>query len=49
MQEPKEIIHVGALELRFLLDGDDTNQRLVVFEFSVPPGQRCPPHTTTKR
>ena len=45
MKEPKEIVQVGALELRFLLDGDDTDQRLVVFEFSVPPGARVPaPH-----
>ncbi|WP_210522009.1 cupin domain-containing protein [Hymenobacter terricola] len=45
MNEPKEIIHVGALELRFLLDGDDTDQRMVVFEFSVPPGAHVPaPH-----
>ena len=45
MTEPKEIIQIGALELRFLLDGDDTGQQLVVFEFSVPPGARVPaPH-----
>lgn len=45
MNEPKEIINVGALQLRFLLDGDDTNQQMVVFEFSVPPGAKVPaPH-----
>lgn len=45
MTQPKEIIRVGALELRFLLDGDDTNQGMVVFEFSVPPGAKVPaPH-----
>jgi quercetin dioxygenase-like cupin family protein len=45
MNEPKEIINVGALQLRFLLDGDDTNERMVVFEFSVPPGAKEPaPH-----
>ena len=45
MQEPKEIVRVGALELRFLLDGDDTGQQMVVFEFTVPPGARVPaPH-----
>lgn len=45
MSEPKEIIRVGALELRFLLDGDDTDQRMVAFEFSVPPGAKVPaPH-----
>ena len=42
MKEPKEIVNVGAIELRFLLDGDDTNQQMVVFEFSVPPGARVP-------
>ncbi|GAA3971677.1 cupin domain-containing protein [Hymenobacter antarcticus] len=45
MTEPKEIIRVGALELRFLLDGNDTDERMVVFEFSVPPGAKVPaPH-----
>jgi quercetin dioxygenase-like cupin family protein len=45
MNSPKEIIKVGALELRFLLDSDDTNQQMVVFEFSVPAGARVPaPH-----
>jgi len=42
MTEPKEIICVGALELRFLLDGNDTDERMVVFEFSVPPGAKVP-------
>ena len=42
---PKEIIHVGALEIRFLLDGDDTAGQLCLFEFVVPPGARVPaPH-----
>lgn len=45
MKVPKEIVQVGELELRFLLDGDDTNQQMVVFEFSVPPGAKVPaPH-----
>ena len=45
MKEPKEIIRVAGLELRFLLDGDDTNQQMVVFEFSIPPGAKVPaPH-----
>lgn len=42
---PKEIIHLGALEVRFLLDGDDTAGQLCLFEFVVPPGARVPaPH-----
>ncbi len=38
MTQPKEIIQVGQLELRFLLDGDDTNNQMVLFE-SVFPGE----------
>ena len=42
---PKEIIYVGQIETRFLLDGDDTAGRLCMFEFLVPPGARVPaPH-----
>jgi len=42
---PKEIIHIGQLEIRFLLDGDDTADSLVLFELLVPPGARVPaPH-----
>jgi quercetin dioxygenase-like cupin family protein len=45
MTPPKEIIRIGAIEIRFLLDGDDTGGRLSVFEFVVPPGARVPaPH-----
>lgn len=45
MKEPKEIIRIGQLELRFLLDGKDTNNQMVVFEFVVPPGAKVPvPH-----
>lgn len=45
----KEIIHVGQLELHFLLDGDDTEGRLCLFEFVVPPQARVPaPHFHTK-
>jgi quercetin dioxygenase-like cupin family protein len=39
---PKEVINVGQLELRFLLDGDDTNNQMVVFEFDIPPGAKVP-------
>ena len=45
MTPPKEIIRLGQIEIRFLLDGDDTGGRLSVFEFLVPPGARVPaPH-----
>lgn len=45
MMAPKEIIHIGQLEIRFLLDGDDTAGTLVMFELLVPPGARVPaPH-----
>jgi quercetin dioxygenase-like cupin family protein len=45
MTSPKEIIRLGQIEIRFLLDGDDTAGRLVMFEFLVPPGARVPvPH-----
>src|SRR3954471_5875145 len=42
---PKEIIRLGQVEIRFLLDGDDTAGRMVMFEFVVPPGVKVPvPH-----
>jgi quercetin dioxygenase-like cupin family protein len=42
---PKEIIKVGQLEIRILLDGDDTAGRMVMFEMIVPPGAKVPmPH-----
>ena len=45
MQPPKEIISLGQLEIRFLLDGDDTGGSFCLFEFLVPPGARVPaPH-----
>ena len=45
MVPPKEIIRVGQIEIRFLLDGDDTAGNLVMFELIVPPGARVPtPH-----
>lgn len=40
MKQPKEIIHVGDLELRFLLDGDDTNNQMVLFESIFPGGAK---------
>ena len=45
MASPKEIIKTGQIEIRFLLDGDDTAGRLSMFEFLVAPGARVPaPH-----
>lgn len=45
MRSPKEIIQMGQLEIRFLLDGDDTGGQMVMFEFCVPPDARVPaPH-----
>lgn len=42
---PKQIIIIGQLELRFLLDGTDTNNNLVMFEFIIQPGAKVPvPH-----
>ena len=42
MTPPKEIIRIGQLEIRFLLDGDDTAGRISAFEFVVPPGAKVP-------
>ena len=45
MTPVKEIIRLGQIEIRFLLDGDDTNGQLAMFEFLVQPGARVPaPH-----
>jgi quercetin dioxygenase-like cupin family protein len=45
MTAPKEIIRLGQIEIRFLLDADDTAGRLSMFEFLVPPAARVPvPH-----
>jgi quercetin dioxygenase-like cupin family protein len=42
---PKEIIPIGQLEIRFLLDGADTSNRLCMFEFVVPARAKVPaPH-----
>lgn len=38
----KETIKIGQLDVRFLLDGDDTNNQMVVFEFDIPPGAKVP-------
>lgn len=42
---PKEVIRLGQLEIRFLLDADDTGGQMSMFEFLVPPGAKVPaPH-----
>jgi quercetin dioxygenase-like cupin family protein len=42
---PKETIKIGQLVLDFLLDGDDTHNRMVMFEMTIPPGAKVPvPH-----
>lgn len=37
-----DVVRIGALELRFLLDGTKGPSSLVIFEFVVPPGARVP-------
>jgi quercetin dioxygenase-like cupin family protein len=45
MKQPKETITLGQLKLSFLLDGDDTDNQLVMFEFTIPAGAKVPvPH-----
>jgi len=40
-----DLVRIGALELRFLVDGTQGDGGLVMFEFIVPPGARVPaPH-----
>lgn len=43
-----EIIRLGQIEVRFLLESKDSNGRLAVFEFKVPAGAKVPaPHSHT--
>ncbi|HEU5052153.1 MAG TPA: cupin domain-containing protein [Hanamia sp.] len=45
MTQPKQIIQIGQLQLNFLLDGEDTNSGIVMFEFIIPEGSKVPvPH-----
>ncbi len=45
MSAPKEIIRLGGIEIRFLLESSDTGGVNSVFEFIVAPGARVPaPH-----
>jgi len=46
MANQTEIIRVGQIEIRFLLESKDTNGRLAAFEFTVPAGVKVPaPHS----
>ena len=45
MENPKQTIQIGELQLNFLLDGEDTNNKLVMFEFLISEGAKVPvPH-----
>jgi len=45
MANVSEIITIGQLEIRFLLESSDTNGQMSMFEFSVPAGAKVPvPH-----
>ena len=42
---PREVIRIGQIEIRYLLEGADTNGTLALFESTVPPNVRVPaPH-----
>ena len=43
---PSEDINVGALTIRFLVEGEDSDGAVAVFEFDVPAGAMVPaPHS----
>lgn len=45
MRLGNDIIRVGLIEIRFLLEDKDTNGRLAGFKFAVPAGAKVPiPH-----
>ncbi len=45
MADNKEIIKIGELEVKFLLESPDTNGQMTMFEFLVPAGAKVPlPH-----
>ncbi|WP_448698598.1 cupin domain-containing protein [Mucilaginibacter sp. AW1-3] len=45
MKAPKETITLGGLQLDFLLDGEDTNNQMVMFELTIKAGAKVPvPH-----
>jgi quercetin dioxygenase-like cupin family protein len=42
---PQEVIRVGQIEIRYLLEGSQTNGSLALFEATIPPNARVPaPH-----
>lgn len=46
MPQEKEIIRLGQIEVRFLLESKDSNGQLAMFEFTVPAGAKVPvPHS----
>jgi quercetin dioxygenase-like cupin family protein len=48
MPPQNEIIRAGQIEIRFLLEGKDSNGHLAMFEFGVPAGAKVPaPHSHT--
>jgi quercetin dioxygenase-like cupin family protein len=48
MRQEKETIRAGQIEIRFLLESEDSNGRLAMFEFTVPAGVKVPaPHSHT--
>jgi quercetin dioxygenase-like cupin family protein len=45
VSSPQEIIRIGQIEIRYLLEGANTNGALALFEATVPPKVRVPaPH-----
>lgn len=48
MLHEKEVIQAGQIEIRFLLEGKESNDLLAMFEFTVPAGAKVPaPHSHT--
>ena len=46
MRLENEIIRIGQIEIRFLIEGRNTNGQLAMFEFTVPAGAKVPmPHS----
>lgn len=46
MPMKNEVIRLGQIEVKFLLEAADTNGALAMFEFTVPAGARVPvPHS----
>ena len=37
---PQEVIRLGQIEVRYLLEGADTNGALAIFEAVIPPNVR---------